>query len=136
MTSENMSSDKSSLSTGCLTLFFKTLSTVKLSPSNSVLLKDDYYMLILHLSDFLRHFFLTIKNDNLSESSELLTEFSLLFSAFFILLTACLLTFSLFSSLALILSSVFLISLFLKFESASIFSSFFTLLTQMLILKL
>ena len=128
VTSENMSSDESSLSAGCLTLFFRTLSMIKSSLSNSVLLKDNCHMLILCLSDFLRHFFLTIRDDNLSESSELLTEFSSLFSAFFVLLIMCSLTFSLFSSLALILFSVSLISSFLKFKFTSIFSSFFTLL--------
>ena len=117
-----MSSNESSLRVSCLTLFLKTLSMIKLSLSNSVLLKDNNYILILHLSDFLRCFFLTTENSNLSESSELLTEFLLLFSAFFIFSVTYLLVFLLFSSSASILFSVFLISLFLKFNFTSIYS--------------
>ena len=114
MTSENISSNKLSLRGNCLTLIFKTLSIVKLLLLNSVLLKDNYYILILCLSNFLRCFFLIIKNNNLSESLELLTKFLSLFSAFFILLMLCLLMFSLFSSLVSITFLIFLISLFLN----------------------
>ena len=135
MTSKNISSNKLLLRVSYLTIFFRTLSMIKLLLSNSVLLKDNYYMLILCLSDFLTCFFLTTENDNLSEPSELLVKFLLLFLTFFILLTACSSVFSLFSSLVSTLFSVFLISLFLKFNFTSIFSLFFTLLIEKLILN-